>query len=141
MSEESGSTSIDKDKLIKLLDEMRASLSGYLSDIRGLSNDLLLYIEIINRLSRDIGELSRSISETTLENLPATKIKELSNTDEKIYKLSLGIYDLINKISGRPLNIADQRFYIQMLLDGLKRLKELLEERKNLIEKKEEGLS
>jgi len=141
MSEGSGSTSIDKDKLIKLLDEMRASLSGYLSDIKGLSSDLLLYIEIINRLSRDIGELSRSISETPLDNLPATKIKELSNTDEKIYKLSLGIYDLINKISGRPLNIADQRFYIQMLLDGLKRLKELLEERKNLMEKKEEGLS
>ena len=141
MSKGSDNTSIDRDKLIELLDEMRASLSGYLSDIKGLSSDLLLYIEIINRLSRDIGELSRSISETTLENLSAIKVKELSNTDEKIYKLSVGIYDLINKISGRPLNIADQRFYIQMILDGLKRLKELLEERKNLIEKKEEGLS
>jgi len=110
----------------KVVHDIHLKISKYAVNLPSNIGDISLYLEFIQRLLEDINNLIKS----TLSISVNIKIfEEVSDLDNKIKNLALRINMFVDKLLINPTSSPDSRFYIQMILDGLKRVKDYLIER------------
>jgi hypothetical protein len=116
----------------KVIGDIRIKISKYALNLPFSIGDISLYLEIIQKILGDIDDIIDSAISKSVE---AVRVEEIDKLDAKIKDLSVKINLFVDKLLINPTSSPDSRFYIQMILDGLKRLKELLIERDRKLKK------
>jgi len=126
MGEHSNNTQDAISGVKKVVNDIQLKISKYALNLPFNIGDISLYLEFIQKLLEDINNLIKSTLSLDI-NIKASK--EIDDLDNKIKNLALRINMFVDKLLINPTSSPDSRFYIQMILDGLKRMRDYLIEK------------